>query len=1131
MSELLQQDGAVRREVLDPARSYIVQAPAGSGKTELLTQRILRLLAVVEEPEQVLAITFTRKAAGEMRQRLLGALRSASRDPAPEGPPHKVESWRLAQAVLEQDRRCQWSLLDSPGRLEIRTMDSFNARLVRQLPLLATLGGMPELRDDVDHHYRAAARATIEMVEESEYGEAVERLLAWMDNRATQVEEMIMTMLQQRDQWLPYLVGERLDRGRLEQTIAQLVATTLQRLQQRLEHLLSSDAQQQLVELTAFAATNLRQKHSSSAIVECEGLQRLPATDPEALPYWRGIAALFLTKRGEPRNALNSWNISTGIPPGEENKVRKEQLLLLSQQLQQGKVSTLLDQVQRLPSAHYGEEQWRLLEALFQVLQYAVGNLMLEFDQHGEVDHIEIALRALQALGSEERPTELGLRLDYQIRHILVDEFQDTSHGQFALLSRLTAGWEAESGRTLFLVGDPMQSIYRFRHAEVGLFTRAMERGVGPVMLHYRQLKANFRSEEGVVTWANENFSALFPSRADRFSGAVPYAEAVAIHAATPGVAVTIHPQLQRDDQLEAEQVVAVIRQYQGEGTVAILVRSRGHLRQITRQLQQTGIDYRAVEIESLGDRPQVRDLLSLLRALLSPSDRAAWLALLRAPWCGLSLQGMLALVAGRSARTIPSLLAAGEWPREIAVADRQRLAWLQPCIDSITRQRGEVSLVRWVQQAWRLLGGERYYRCSEDPDGASRQQEAFFQLLGEQQQGGELLQLARFQQRLQQQNLHSTASGGARVEVMTIHKSKGLQFDTVILPGLGKPPRVRERKLLEWIELPQQQEVEETMSLLLSPVRSAEQESGLDLLGELVHRIEKERGRNELCRLLYVAVTRAERRVHLFGAVLNSTTLPKRGTPQPCAGSLLEQLWPQLQAEYRPLWESIEEDPPPQQEPEQREPKRDFRQRLLHPWRLPEPPPAVIELPPAVAIDDVYAWSGAVAVHVGTVVHGLLQWIAETGLDPWLAPDTVIGLHPRAERQLRQLGVVEAHLEGATARVIKALEGVIGDRQGRFLLAPHQQARSEWALTAQLGGQRVHVIIDRTFVDEEGVRWIVDWKSSSHTGGDLETFLDREVERYREQLERYGAVLRLLEDRPQRRVLYFLMHQIMREV
>ncbi|NCP77771.1 MAG: UvrD-helicase domain-containing protein, partial [Desulfuromonadales bacterium] len=114
-------------------------APAGSGKTELLIQRFLALLSQVERPDRILAMTFTRKAAAEMRNRLLESLAAAEGERPQEA--HRAQTFDLARAALEQDRRLGWNLLLNPEILSIQTIDSFNAGLVRKMPWVCRLGG------------------------------------------------------------------------------------------------------------------------------------------------------------------------------------------------------------------------------------------------------------------------------------------------------------------------------------------------------------------------------------------------------------------------------------------------------------------------------------------------------------------------------------------------------------------------------------------------------------------------------------------------------------------------------------------------------------------------------------------------------------------------------------------------------------------------------------------------------------------------------------------------------------------------------------------------------------------------------------------------------------------------------
>src|SRR5256884_4048268 len=165
---------------------------------------------------------------------------------------------------------------------------------------------------------------------------------------------------------------------------------------------------------------------------------------------------------------------------------------------------------------------------LFRSLEHAARELHVEFAEAGRVDYTYVTGAARAALADAGLPTELALRAGLAFTHILVDEFQDTSLAQFQLLESLTAAWEEGDGRTLFIVGDPMQSIYRFRDAEVGLFITAREHGIGNVRLTPLRLTRNFRATPALVDWSNEVFAQVFPAADELRAGAIAFSASVA---------------------------------------------------------------------------------------------------------------------------------------------------------------------------------------------------------------------------------------------------------------------------------------------------------------------------------------------------------------------------------------------------------------------------------------------------------------------------------------------------------------------------------------------------------------------------------------------------------------------------
>ena len=184
--------------------SVLVQAPAGSGKTTLLAQRYLRLLATVDAPERILALTFTRRAAEEMRARVIAALEAGGLENVPRGQSAHLGARRGRAPHL---RGLGIDLERHPSRLRIETIDSFNAWLAAQLPIISGAGGRLTLIDNAKPLYEEAARRALAHDRGDYFGDAVERVLAVGDQRWRHLVELIVEMLPQRDRWLPLLVG------------------------------------------------------------------------------------------------------------------------------------------------------------------------------------------------------------------------------------------------------------------------------------------------------------------------------------------------------------------------------------------------------------------------------------------------------------------------------------------------------------------------------------------------------------------------------------------------------------------------------------------------------------------------------------------------------------------------------------------------------------------------------------------------------------------------------------------------------------------------------------------------------------------------------------------------------------
>ena len=989
-------DAPVRARALDVTRSFLVQAPAGSGKTELLVQRYLRLLASVDRPEEVLAITFTRKAAAEMKRRVVEQL--------PGG-------------------------LALGSRLRVQTIDALCASLTRQMPILSRFGAQPESVDDASELYLEAAMRALALHPPNS---AAERLLFHFDNDVAEAAALIAAMLGRRDQWLRR-TGGVLSRVELE---------------------------------AAFAAEGERL------------LKRACALYPAAC---QEFAADVLTKKG-------TWRKRPPAPPA----------LVGNEPLRQA-----LFALHALPPKQYDDRQWTVLHAMLELLPRAAAQLKLVFAERGQADFAEIAQGAVRALGEPDAPTDLLLALDTRIRHILIDEFQDTSLSQWALLERLTAGWENGDGRTLFAVGDPMQSIYRFREADVGLFLRAKQSGIGHLKLESLQLATNFRSQADLVEWVNATLPMVFAQAEDEVSGAVPFAASRAHHAALDAPATSWHLHTCKND--EARRVVSLVqaaRAANALGTIAILVRTRSHLESIVPALQAAGIRYRAVEIETLGAKQVVQDLHALTRALSHPGDRVAWLALLRAPWCGLTppdlaalaeapgaaADGRLAQAAGRSIAQQTVWMSMNDEVRLAALSGdgRVRVERLREILRPALAQHLRGRLRDRVEGLWLAFAGPACVTNETALADAAIYLDALEQL----EVAGELPDDGQFERKLATLYAQPAVDAGSdAVDIMTVHKAKGLEFDTVILPGLDRTPRREDPPMFAWRAMPDG-------GLLLAPIRAAG--ATADALHAYVHKLNTEAAETEAGRVFYVGVTRARQRLHLLGCVKHDD---EGDVKPPSARALLGKVFA---ASPRAAW------PPPPTvvpvTPREGGGPPDALRRLPSSFVPPGVPAAVAwrgTVDEAPQSDIEFSWAGETARHIGTVTHRWLQRIAQDEMRGWSSA-RIDALSPSIARELRRRGVPAVECEAAAGIVAQALTQTLGDERGRWLLGPHAEAASEYRVRTWRNGLLATHVMDRVFRTGDGTRWIVDFKTSRHEGGDTMLFLDRERERYAPQLQRY---------------------------
>lgn len=1174
-------DKQARETALDPTLSLICEAPAGSGKTELLTQRFLRLLARVEKPEEILAITFTRKAAGEMRERILKSLHFASTQPEPQLA-HEKTTWMLASEALKTDAQFRWNLIKNPNRLQISTFDSVCAGLANALPWHSNFISPPEVLDDASEVYCAAARAMIDSVEmECAWQSPLKTILVALDNNTQKLERLFITILQRREAWLPLLGSDHLrlhgdaeNNEEAEYVLHELLHDIAQDTIERICEKLDINIAKIIVDMVSFAAHNLQ--GTKSAMPACENLnlsvETLPGWDEQGVEQWKSIVGLFFTSTNTWRKTVNKNN---GFPAGENAeekkafKEKKQQFLSLLGELRSlDGLTDLFVDVMHLPNFEYDPKQSEFLFALFQVLPTLSAMLTVEFRQRNSVDFSEISLRATDALGELEAPSDLALALDYKIRHVLVDEFQDTSPSQIRLLTRLTSGWEPGDGRTLFCVGDAMQSIYGFRGANVGLFLHCLQHGLGDVDLTPIKLRTNFRSQATVVEWVNDAFSFAFPQVNNITDGAVSYSTSQPFNTNSQAASVTPHLILtEAEDAKEHHDnyVVKLVEEAIAEGanTTAILVRSRGHVARIANLLQKKSISFRAVDLDPLSEKTEIGDLIALTQALLSPANRVAWLSVLRAPWCGLSLADLECVSTylesqredeGISLSRLKNVTLFSQMNRLLDNEDidclseegAQRLIKTMRVLNEAVENSYRKPLRQWVEGTWLALSGPATFIDTA----ALNNTQMYFELLESMDDGSGMLKEDNLQRAVERLFASPDPHADDSLQIMTIHKSKGLEFDTVIIPALDKQGRSDDPELLSWYE---RVDADGSESIVLAPMKASG--SDQDSIAQHVQYQLKKKSRYESCRLLYVACTRAKRKLHLvanasksdkgewkspgknsllshvFDFVLksNTTNVIDRRNANEEVGSAVNIVSQKLerydQSNYRlPL----SFNPRPMREGELLERYIPFyghdNEDEVSSTEVMTPSlsemsnvnvPTTGDLFESLSEDN--ANDGEVsavwASHVGTVAHELLHNLARLGWRDSLLDAN--GQRTVWSQRLMNLGVNKNAIPNALNSLLSIVEKIQMDTTIRWMIeGTHDQLLSEFPVRSAVIQSEDDIrenVIDLVVVNND-TTWLIDFKTSAPLANETEErFVQKEKQQYIDAMGRYTQLLTLL--------------------
>ena len=735
----------------------------------------------------------------------------------------------------------------------VMTIDKLALRLIKQTPILSSSGVNFLTDEDPDDLYRETIRETITSNAENHL------LFKYFDYDYHKLTEQLLALISKRDQWLPIVSGLlRSDDKNIEEIYGTYYTNELNIwVEEKIKPNFTNEDLKELEIIVNYSADNknIDRKDKLRSSINYE--------------FWFYIRDLILTKSG--KQIRKKIDTSSGFPATNVGKEIKERLLKLIE-LKINKFNILID---FFNVTHHKNivDIYPLITPFCLLLIDMVTRLNEKFKERRIIDFTQIMGNAVEAL----RDTHLPLILDQNISHILVDEFQDTNESQLIFIELLTQNFAGNPEKSFFAVGDPMQSIYRFRKAEVEIFSRVQKNGISDLKLTSLFLKVNFRSNKNIIDWLNNSFSKAFPLIDDSDEGSVPYSSCESSNNNLEGgmelIALTCDTK-SKTAQYEAEALYVLnlikdTRKSNPDASIAVLTRSKAHLSELITLINKkdTSIPIDAIEMSKILSNQTFQDILCLTKALFDFSDRTNWIAALKSPWCGLSINDLVLLFEKDHKSLVWELINNIDNTSRLDKNSARRLRSFVEVIRENIQYRGRISHRYFVEGIWRQLNGEESMVDSNDIQNI----DLFLELLEE---ASEILSIdfIKLERLIENKFISKTSIQKNSIKFLTIQKSKGLEFDHVIIPNLNKRTRNEESDLVLYDK--------STLSI---------KNPGSDKNLHSYHAYkERKRLDNEKIRLLYVAMTRAKNKCYLIGTVKKEGDLVI-----PNSGTFMNILWP----------------------------------------------------------------------------------------------------------------------------------------------------------------------------------------------------------------------------------------------
>ena len=1075
-------DSSDRKKTRDLTKSFIVQAPAGSGKTTLLINRFILALASSDRPEKVLAITFTKKAAEEMRERVISFLHTS-------GDELNDDLDMALKIIRDKSQRNNWNLFKDPSRLSIMTIDAFCIWLKARVPSVKVGSHTYLIEEFPENLYKKAARNAIRQFVLKEGRINENKLLTNLDNDWARLEKFVIEMLSHRQHYLMD-VGLDLDVNLINERFKIYAEQKIKSVSASL----SSEFLEQLVALYNYSSTNLNEEKVSKSLV----------CDFQNIVIWQKILNRIVFNKDlslKKRITSSSGFLNTNADNNTAVKMKRDWKDFVDGINKDNFLKIKLYELASLHPTGLSKFEGHLLNEINTIFKYALAYLNLNFVEQRKIDFNQLLIDGLDLLNETITGEYVYDNLGFWFTHILVDEVQDTSAVQLNLIKKIIAYWDGDERNSLFMVGDFMQSIYRFRKALPEHFSEILETGkFANIHLDQIILKSNFRSQSGLVKWVNEIMPKIIEASD---SNNLNFQTQLATRK-SEGNPVSFFNIKKDKEEHEAKILLEIVnkltvRANQKEEiiTIGILARSRSHLSKITQQLNESNIKFITSDIRAIKDFAVINELLAITRCLLHPEDKVAFFAFISGPWKGMSLaeiNDFADVFFSEKALELDR-----NEPKLKGYFDLMKL------LEAGRRELQFLSLSSVVMKIWDALDGNQYFN---DPN-SFLAINIFFKELVYLENEEKVITNAKLENRLNVPFSEADHGGNVKIQLMTIHKSKGLEFDYVILPGLNKRPRYDEP------------------SIIATKIFSGTENQPIGLLAPFVkndkasfyhylNNFEKQNRVSEVVRLFYVVLTRAKKKIFILGEFEECNGSESFFSSK--ANSLQSLL---VSALGRVPLEELKFSPKKHIEQTKNSHKISAftknAQKTYHYEMYKEPEQHKINLE--------FDWATNIARFVGVIIHEILERIDDSAFkldkDRWR-----LDCRGYAQQRIWSLGLSDSKEDDALHRIETCLENMCDSHRCDWLFSEdHGSIETEYRLITTLRGFNETLVMDRVFIDNKKVNWVVDFKTGYHQGKDLEDFLTEEIKRHQPQLDFYGQVMSELRRGPIMLGLYFPLY------